>query len=217
MRNQCSYSEVLLRGRLSPLIYVYHTPLGYRQKKKMSHLDKDKQKLVGRIKRIRGQVDFIERSWSAVPSDAKLLQSVKSFASSIPAFPFWQLASISLDYMVALLDAGAGDYTILPLAERLLAARLPSAIRRFRTPGTWCSRTFRGWINRARCSQRSCREIGSPGSVVSYGISRARSVNASTWYSDLAFCTRSKRFHPVVRGPASATAPGWAIRQSRTE
>jgi len=135
-----------------------------------------------------------------------------------PRFPILAVGvDKSLDYMVALLDAGAGDYTILPLAERLLAARLPSAIRRFRTPGTWCSRTFRGWINRARCSQRSCREIGSPGSVVSYGISRARSVNASTWYSDLAFCTRSKRFHPVVRGPASATAPGWAIRQSRTE
>ena len=40
----------------------------------------------------------------------------------------------SLDNMVALLEAGADDYTTLPLAERLLAARLRSAIRRFRAP-----------------------------------------------------------------------------------
>jgi DNA-binding response OmpR family regulator len=48
----------------------------------------------------------------------------------------------SLDYMVALLDAGADDYTILPLAERLLAARLRSAIRRFRTPALGVAERF---------------------------------------------------------------------------
>ena len=48
----------------------------------------------------------------------------------------------SLDYMVALLEAGADDYTILPLAERLLAARLRSAIRRFRTPAIGAAERF---------------------------------------------------------------------------
>jgi two-component system, OmpR family, KDP operon response regulator KdpE len=48
----------------------------------------------------------------------------------------------SLDYMVALLEAGADDYTILPLAERLLAARLRSATRRFRTPANGAAERF---------------------------------------------------------------------------
>ena len=38
---------------------MYHTPLWYIRD--MSHIDKEKQKLVARIKRIRGQVDSIER------------------------------------------------------------------------------------------------------------------------------------------------------------
>jgi hypothetical protein len=55
VRNLCSYLvQVLLRGRLSPLINVYHTPLAYGQRKSVSHLEKEKQKLVARIKLIRG-------------------------------------------------------------------------------------------------------------------------------------------------------------------
>jgi len=39
----------------------------------MSHLDKEKQKLVARIKRIRGQVDSIERSLTTEDDCADLL------------------------------------------------------------------------------------------------------------------------------------------------
>ena len=39
----------------------------------MSHLDKEKQKLVARIRRIRGQVDSIERSLSAGDDCADIL------------------------------------------------------------------------------------------------------------------------------------------------
>jgi two-component system, OmpR family, KDP operon response regulator KdpE len=48
----------------------------------------------------------------------------------------------SLDDMVALLEAGADDYTALPLAERLLAARLRPAIRRFRAPTVGVAERF---------------------------------------------------------------------------
>ena len=42
-------------------------------KGKMSHLDREKQKLVARIKRIRGQVDSIERSLTTGDDCADLL------------------------------------------------------------------------------------------------------------------------------------------------
>ena len=49
----------------------------------MSHLDKDKQKLVARIKRIRGQVDSIERSLTAGDDCAELLMLLANVRGGI--------------------------------------------------------------------------------------------------------------------------------------
>lgn len=69
-----------------PLIKIYHIPLGYRQKKEnMSHFDKEKQKLVARIKRIRGQVDCIERSLTAGDDCAELLMLLANVAGGSTA------------------------------------------------------------------------------------------------------------------------------------
>jgi DNA-binding response OmpR family regulator len=113
----------------------------------------------------------------------------------------------SLDHMVALLDAGADDYTILPLAERLLAARLRSAIRRFRTPAIGVAERFVAGEIVLDPAQTSCREIESPGFVVPHGISRARSVNAPTRYSNLAFCTHCHTLGAGIKIHAK-TPPG---------
>jgi DNA-binding FrmR family transcriptional regulator len=49
----------------------------------MSHIDKDKQKLVARIKRIRGQVDSIERSLTAGDDCAELLMLLANVRGGI--------------------------------------------------------------------------------------------------------------------------------------
>ena len=49
----------------------------------MSHLDKEKQKLVARIKRIRGQVDSIERSLSAGDDCADILMLLANVRGGI--------------------------------------------------------------------------------------------------------------------------------------
>jgi DNA-binding FrmR family transcriptional regulator len=49
----------------------------------MSHLDKDKQKLVARIRRIRGQVDTIERSLTAGDDCAELLMLLANVRGGI--------------------------------------------------------------------------------------------------------------------------------------
>ena len=60
----------------------YHIPLGYRQEK-MSHLDKEKQKLIARIKRIRGQVDSIERSLTSGDDCADVLMLLANVRGGI--------------------------------------------------------------------------------------------------------------------------------------
>jgi DNA-binding FrmR family transcriptional regulator len=49
----------------------------------MSHLDRDKQKLVARIKRIRGQVDSIERSLTADDDCAEILMLLANVRGGI--------------------------------------------------------------------------------------------------------------------------------------
>jgi DNA-binding FrmR family transcriptional regulator len=66
-----------------PSCILYHTPLGYVQGKTMAHTDKDKQKLVARIRRIRGQVDSIERSLSAGDDCADILMLLANVRGGI--------------------------------------------------------------------------------------------------------------------------------------
>jgi DNA-binding FrmR family transcriptional regulator len=49
----------------------------------MSHLEKEKQKLVARIKRIRGQVDSIERSLTAGDDCAEILMLLANVRGGI--------------------------------------------------------------------------------------------------------------------------------------
>jgi DNA-binding FrmR family transcriptional regulator len=49
----------------------------------MSHIDKEKQKLVARIKRIRGQVDSIERSLSSEDDCADVLMLLANVRGGI--------------------------------------------------------------------------------------------------------------------------------------
>jgi DNA-binding FrmR family transcriptional regulator len=61
---------------------LYHIPLGY-NKENMSHLEKEKQKLVARIKRIRGQVDSIERSLTTDDDCADILMLLANVRGGI--------------------------------------------------------------------------------------------------------------------------------------
>ena len=88
------YSEVLVRDLCSYLLScfscgdklparsLYHTPIGYSQGN-MSHLENEKQKLVARIKRIRGQVDSIERSLTAGDDCADVLMLLANVRGGI--------------------------------------------------------------------------------------------------------------------------------------
>jgi type II secretory pathway component PulJ len=69
-----------------------------------------------------------------------------------------------------------------------IIASLRLAIRRFSHAGNWRSRTLRGWRHCARSSQTSCRQIVRPGSVAPTKFRALEVRNASTRYSDLAFC-----------------------------
>src|SRR6202453_2363646 len=62
---------------------LYHIPLGYTKKEKMSHLEKEKQKLIARIKRIRGQVDSIERSLTTGDDCADVLMLLANVRGGI--------------------------------------------------------------------------------------------------------------------------------------
>ena len=83
VRNLCSYFvQVLLRGRSSPLIYIYHIPLGYRQEKHVA--SRQRQTEAGcTIKRIRGQVDSIERSLTSDDDCADILMLLANIRGGI--------------------------------------------------------------------------------------------------------------------------------------
>jgi DNA-binding FrmR family transcriptional regulator len=68
--------------KISPSM-MYHIPLGYKQEENMSHVEKEKQKLVARIKRIRGQVDSIERSLSTGDDCADVLMLLANVRGGI--------------------------------------------------------------------------------------------------------------------------------------
>jgi DNA-binding FrmR family transcriptional regulator len=61
---------------------LYDTLLGY-QRGKMSHLEKEKQKLVARIRRIRGQVDSIERTLTTGDDCADVLMLLAAVRGGI--------------------------------------------------------------------------------------------------------------------------------------
>lgn len=67
---------------VSTLKMLYHIPLAYKQGK-MSHLEKEKQKLIARIKRIRGQVDSIERSLTTDDDCADVLMLLANVRGGI--------------------------------------------------------------------------------------------------------------------------------------
>jgi DNA-binding FrmR family transcriptional regulator len=74
-------------GWKSPPPILYHIPLGYTQGK-MAGIDKEKQKLIARIKRIRGQVESIERSLTTGDDCADvlmLLANVRGGVNSLMA------------------------------------------------------------------------------------------------------------------------------------
>jgi DNA-binding FrmR family transcriptional regulator len=65
------------------LIFIfYHTPLWY-LKEDMTHIDKEKQKLVARIRRIRGQVDSVERILTAGDDCADVLMLLATVRGGI--------------------------------------------------------------------------------------------------------------------------------------
>jgi len=67
--------------------------------------------------------------------EADYLSIYRQFRALYPRLPILILSAIDcVDNKVELLEAGVDDYIVRPLPERELAARLRSAIRRFRTP-----------------------------------------------------------------------------------
>ena len=67
----------------------------------------------------------------------------KELRSRYPRLPILVIGvSSSLNNKVAAFEAGADDYTIRPFAERELAARLRSAIRRFHAPAIGIGERF---------------------------------------------------------------------------
>jgi DNA-binding FrmR family transcriptional regulator len=72
------------RQGLSRICLFYHIPLPYAKGKDiMSHTVKDKQKLVARIRRIRGQVDAIERSLTAGDDCADVLMLLANIRGGV--------------------------------------------------------------------------------------------------------------------------------------
>lgn len=66
----------------------------------MSHLDKEKQKLVARIRRIRGQVDSIERSLTANDDCADVLMLLANVRGGINSLMAEVLEDHIRDHMV---------------------------------------------------------------------------------------------------------------------
>jgi FrmR/RcnR family transcriptional regulator, repressor of rcnA expression len=75
----CSVSP----ARMEALAFYFFTIPPRIYKEIMSHIDKEKQKLVARIKRIRGQVDSIERSLTAEDDCADVLMLLANVRGGI--------------------------------------------------------------------------------------------------------------------------------------
>jgi DNA-binding FrmR family transcriptional regulator len=95
---------------------LYHIPLGYKQGK-MAATDKEKQKLIARIKRIRGQVDSIERSLTTGDDCADVLMLLANVRGGVNSL----MAEVLEDHIrLHLLTSEKGSAPPHELAEDLI-------------------------------------------------------------------------------------------------
>jgi DNA-binding FrmR family transcriptional regulator len=83
----------------------------------MSHLEKEKQKLVARIKRIRGQVDSIERSLSSGDDCADILMLLANVRGGINSL----MAEVLEDHIrLHMMNPEKGQFPSQEIAEDLI-------------------------------------------------------------------------------------------------
>jgi DNA-binding FrmR family transcriptional regulator len=83
----------------------------------MSHLEKEKQKLVARIKRIRGQVDSIERSLSTGDDCADILMLLANVRGGINSL----MAEVLEDHIrLHMMNPEKGQFPSQEIAEDLI-------------------------------------------------------------------------------------------------
>ncbi len=83
----------------------------------MSHLEKEKQKLVARIRRIRGQVDSIERSLSTGDDCADILMLLANVRGGINSL----MAEVLEDHIrLHMMDPDKGQLASQEIAEDLI-------------------------------------------------------------------------------------------------
>jgi len=83
----------------------------------MSHLEKEKQKLVARIKRIRGQVDSIERSLSSGDDCADILMLLANVRGGVNSL----MAEVLEDHIrLHMMNPEKGQYPSQEIAEDLI-------------------------------------------------------------------------------------------------
>lgn len=83
----------------------------------MSHLDKEQQKLVARIKRIRGQVDSIERSLSTGDNCADILMLLANVRGGINSL----MAEVLEDHIrLHLVNSDKAQFPSQEIAEDLI-------------------------------------------------------------------------------------------------
>jgi DNA-binding FrmR family transcriptional regulator len=83
----------------------------------MSHLEKEKQKLVARIKRIRGQVDSIERSLSSGDDCADILMLLANVRGGINSL----MAEVLEDHIrLHMMNPDKGQFPSQEIAEDLI-------------------------------------------------------------------------------------------------
>jgi DNA-binding FrmR family transcriptional regulator len=83
----------------------------------MSHLEKEKQKLVARIKRIRGQVDSIERSLSTGDDCADILMLLANVRGGVNSL----MAEVLEDHIrLHMMNPDKGQFPSQEIAEDLI-------------------------------------------------------------------------------------------------
>jgi len=83
----------------------------------MSHLEKEKQKLVARIRRIRGQVDSIERSLSSGDDCADILMLLANVRGGINSL----MAEVLEDHIrLHMMNPDKGQFPSQEIAEDLI-------------------------------------------------------------------------------------------------
>jgi DNA-binding FrmR family transcriptional regulator len=83
----------------------------------MSHLEKEKQKLVARIRRIRGQVDSIERSLSSGDDCADILMLLANVRGGINSL----MAEVLEDHIrLHMMNPDKGQFPTQEIAEDLI-------------------------------------------------------------------------------------------------